>query len=132
MSSDNLKFPKSQKLKSRKEIAAIFEEGKFVKAYPLKAFYRLNSLVKDGLDAEPLRMSVTASKRSFKSAVDRNRVKRVIREAFRLQKDALHQYLIENKLSLNVMFLYQGRELPDHIKISKAMKKVISKLQQTK
>ena len=67
---------------------------------------------------QPLQAGFGASSRHFKKAVDRNRIKRVTREAYRLQKGALSQVIEERKLSLSLFFIYTGKELPDYRLVS--------------
>jgi ribonuclease P protein component len=59
-----------------------------------------------------------ASKRNFKKAVDRNRIKRLTREAYRLQKEPLALRVEERRLSLCLFFIYTGKELPDQRLVS--------------
>jgi len=73
-----------------------------------------------------------AASRHFKKAVDRNRIKRLSREAYRLQKHPLLQRLEEKRFSLAVFFIYTGKELPDYAtvtdKISVALQKLIKEI----
>jgi ribonuclease P protein component len=59
-----------------------------------------------------LQAGVTVSSRRFKKAVDRNRVKRILRETYRLQKLPLQQVLNEKNISIALFFIYTGKELP--------------------
>ena len=59
-----------------------------------------------------LQFGAGVSGKNFKRAVDRNRVKRVTREAYRLQKKQLQEVTIQKKLQLNIFFIYTGKELP--------------------
>jgi ribonuclease P protein component len=74
-----------------------------------------------------------ASSRHFKKAVDRNRIKRLCREAYRLQKQPLFQRLKEKGSSLAVFFIYTGKELPDYHavtdKIGVALQKLIKAME---
>lgn len=74
-------FPKSERLCSRKAIEALFASGnRSFTAFPLRVVYR---------PAEETQLLISVSKRHFKHAVDRNRAKRQIREAWRLNRDIL-------------------------------------------
>ncbi len=69
-----------------------------------------------------------ASSRNFKKAVDRNRIKRLTREAYRLQKNALRQRLEETDRSLAVFIIYTGKELPEYDTVTKKMGLILQKL----
>jgi ribonuclease P protein component len=73
-----------------------------------------------------------AGSRHFKKAVDRNRIKRLSREAYRLQKQPLIDLLAEKGISMAVFFIYTGKELPDHstvkAKIGVALQKLIKEV----
>jgi len=73
-----------------------------------------------------------AGARHFKKAVDRNRIKRLSREAYRLQKNPLLQRLEEKRLAMAVFFIYTGKELPDYgtvtDKIGVALQKLIKEI----
>lgn len=116
-------LPKSQKLKSRKLIEAIFEQGSSVNAYPFKVFYHYSTIIN-----EKYQVGFSVSKRNFRSAVDRNRIKRLMREGFRLQQAALDPTLNPDKGSLTLMLVYIDRSMPDQTSITKAMSKVFTKL----
>jgi ribonuclease P protein component len=69
-----------------------------------------------------------AGARHFKKAVDRNRIKRLSREAYRLQKQPLIDRMREKGLSMAVFFIYTGKELPDYQTISGKIGVVLQKL----
>ncbi|HCO83381.1 MAG TPA: ribonuclease P protein component [Arenibacter sp.] len=107
-------FPKKEKLKSKKLIEQLFAEGIGVTNYPIKLVYLKTRFEDDS----KCKVGVTASKRNFKSAVKRNRIKRLMRESYRLNK-----HLIFNNIEGNFafMFLYLGKEMPSQSKITDAM-----------
>ena len=109
-------YNKDEKLKSQKAIEQLFAEGKSVSAYPLRMVY---------LDKQSqLKVGVSVSKRNFKLAVHRNRVKRLLREGYRLNKNLL----IDNKLDhYTLMILYISKEMPDFKIIDKKMKALLTK-----
>ena len=69
-----------------------------------------------------------ASTKNFGRAVDRNRIKRVTREAYRLQKDPLYNCLKKNNKHLAVFFIYTGKELPLYNEVYKKMSNILQKL----
>ncbi len=77
----------------------------------------------------PIQFTVSVSKRKFKRAVDRNRVKRQIREAYRLNKAPLFEKLNQSQKKYAWMVIFTGSELPDYQQIEKAMKKIIAKFE---
>lgn len=90
---------KQERLSGHKQIDALFGGGsQSVTVYPIRAVYRL-SACSEG--QPPVRLLVSVPKRHFKHAVDRNRVKRQLREAYRLQKQMLHE----------AMQAHEGQEL---------------------
>jgi ribonuclease P protein component len=116
----SFRFPKKEKLKSKKLIEQLFAEGIGVTNYPIRLVY-LKTKYNDG---SKCKVGVTASKRNFKSAVQRNRIKRLLRESYRLNK-----HLIFNNIEgdFAFMFLYLGKELPSQSKITDAMVPLMEK-----
>jgi len=113
---------KENKLKNRNVIQQLFSQGKHVLVYPLKAVYIFEN------EKHPLQAGVSASKRNFKKAVDRNRIKRLIREVYRLQKPALENHLIQNKQSLSIFLMYVGKEMPEYIQLKESVEKIIKRM----
>lgn len=112
---------KKERIKSKKLFEQLFEEGKSVSNFPIKLFYLPTSFEEDDV---ALKIAVVAPKRNFKSAVDRNRIKRLMREAYRLNK-----HLVFNKIEGNFafVFLYLGKEMPDYQLIENKMTGVLQK-----
>lgn len=98
----DFKYPKNEKLKSRKTIDLLFTKGKSVSKFPLRLVY-----VPIDESKEKLKFGVSVSKKHFKNAVDRNYFKRVLRECYRLNKHLLHNHLDQ---PYAVMFFYQTKE----------------------
>lgn len=117
-------FNKQEKLKSRKLIQQLFAEGKSFLVFPVKVMYLQKTEPMDF----PLKIGVSASSRSFKKAVDRNRIKRVLREQYRLNKLPLHQFITKNNQQIAVFFLYISKALPEKGLVEKKMPIIIQKL----
>ncbi len=77
-----------------------------------------------------MRFGVGVSSKNFKKAVDRNRVKRVVREAYRLQKNELQEQLKERGVGMNIFFIYTGKELPVYSDTYEKVGKILIKLSQ--
>ncbi|MFZ1703338.1 MAG: ribonuclease P protein component [Saprospiraceae bacterium] len=122
----SLKFPKEQKLKSEATIQALFKTGKSAFFYPLKIHYSLK--IQDDTNPSCLQFGATASKKYFKKAVDRNELKRKIREAFRLQKTELEETLNIHQKHLIIMVLFVGKTKAEYDDIYKAVHFFIHKL----
>lgn len=101
----------------------MFSKGKSISVFPLKVLYDVVENVE-----QPLQAGVTASSRHFKKAVQRNRIKRVMREAYRLQKLPLQEALQQQQKSLILFFIYIGKELPDFAEVHQKMQVILQKL----
>lgn len=118
-------YHKNEKLKSRTELKAVFATGKSFSVFPIKVFF----IEKETIDTSfPVSASVGVSSRHFKKAVDRNRIKRLLREAYRLEKQPLLQVAATQSKSFAVFFLYLDKELPDQALIREKLKEGIEKL----
>jgi len=117
-------FPKEQKLKSRKLIGQIFSEGHGVKSYPLRAQFIFHEMK----DMANCQMGVSVPKRNFKRAVDRNRIKRQIKEAYRLERAKFIGGLSSADKHIAIMFIYTGREFPKYDKLVKSVSKCLSNI----
>lgn len=118
-------YNKKEKLKSRTQLEAIFSSGKTFSVFPLKVFF----LETAATQTESVKAGVGVSARHFKKAVHRNRIKRLLREAYRLEKQNLHQQLSDQQKQIAVFFLYVDKEMPAFEIIRDRMKDCLAKLQ---
>jgi ribonuclease P protein component len=143
ISARNFTLGRGERLKSRKLIERVFREGKSFTLFPFR-IYHLPAPIVPGADsikgaAETascpfpfLQAGFGVSSRHFKKAVDRNRIKRLTREAYRLQKQALYDHLTKKDSRLVLFIIYTGKELPDYPlvteKIGLALEKLIKEV----
>lgn len=106
-------------------VADIFEKKESVNAFPLKAFYNLNSSVND---ESTCKFGVSVPKKKFKRAVDRNHIKRLVKESIRLNKTLLEQSLYKNKQSIHVMIVCYFEEIPEHSFVEEKINKILDRL----
>ena len=93
--SEKYTLKKDERLKSRKIIQQLFKKGKSFSVFPFRVIY-----IEEANPETYLKAAFSVSSKNFKKAVDRNRIKRLMRECYRLQKKNLEKQLTENKKSL--------------------------------
>jgi len=115
-----LSYPRREKLKSKKRIEQLFVEGKNVTSFPLKLIYLETALP----DQIKVQAGVAVSKKRFKSAVKRNRIKRLLRESYRLNKTIA---MGNTEKSYAFLILYIGKEMPTYPVIEKQLQHLFKK-----
>jgi len=113
-------YSKNEKLKSKTLIERLFNEGKSVSSFPLRMVF-IETEFDESVKAK---CGVSVSKRNFKKAVDRIRIKRLMREAYRLNKNI---YFNNITTQYALMILYIGNEKSTFEQIDNAMKKLLEK-----
>lgn len=111
-------FGKAEKLKLRSQINQLFAEGKTLKSFPVKLLYLPLS------DTDTHKVGVSVPKRSFKRAVDRNHLKRLLRESYRLNK----HFIKDTSSKYGMMFIYMSREKQNFHGIFTQVEKLLNKL----
>jgi ribonuclease P protein component len=116
-------FRKEERLKSRKAIEQLFNKGNSFHVYPLRLVW-CESNEKRG--SFPVQFSLSVSKKAFKSAVIRNRIKRKVREAWRLNKPKLYMDIGISDRQFDFMIIYTSREELTSLEIHNRMRKIIA------
>ncbi|MEJ7767575.1 MAG: ribonuclease P protein component [Chitinophagaceae bacterium] len=115
------------RLKSRKTIEQLFKTGSSFAVFPFRIFY----MTKEE-DTSPILAGFGVSARNFKKAVDRNRIKRLTREAYRLQKPDFYKKLEQTKIQLSLFIIYTGKDLPlfelVNDKVGKILQRLLNKI----
>lgn len=129
---------KDEKLRHKTLVDGAFESGTTIYEYPLRLTYRI--LDKDALDGSfrngvpqgigELQMLITVPKKKLRHAVDRVRMRRLIREAYRLNRLELKEEvrLEESVRTISMAFIYMHGEKTDYDLIERKMKKLLEKV----
>ncbi|PHI19627.1 ribonuclease P protein component [Lewinellaceae bacterium SD302] len=116
---------RSERLKSQSAIQALFDRrSASVSAYPLRLVYAPAEQARGGY---PVQLAVSVPKRRFKRAVDRNRIKRLMREAYRLNKESLYERLPAGSPQYAWMLIYTGKEELSYRRVEKKMRQVLDR-----
>ena len=125
-------FSQSERLKSKLIIDRLFAggNGSFA-SFPLRTVYmrvEKNDDSTDGTPEPPVSILISVPKKRFHNAVDRNRVKRLVREAYRTHKHILWKALADKDYNLAIAFICITDSLPDYKKVEKAVVKALGKI----
>lgn len=115
---------KNERLKSKKTIDTLFQNGKAYFVFPFTIKYNFP----EEPNREALQFGVSVPKRFFKKAVIRNKIKRRFREAYRIQKNILKEKLIAQNKQIAIMFIYTHQEIISYQEIENAVKKILEKM----
>lgn len=116
-------YNKQEKLKSKKQLDRLFKSGKSFTVFPVKVFFvfadEQDNIIKTG---------VGVSSRHFKKAVHRNRIKRLLREAYRTEKLPLHASLNKTGKKLAVFLLFIDKTMPEYALLKQKTQLCIQRL----
>lgn len=113
------------RLKSRKLIGKLFAEGQTAKAYPIRIQYILHDIDHH----PPLLIGVSVSKRHFKRAVDRNKIKRQLREAYREHQHQIDKLASTSDEKVAMMIIYGAPERWEYHRLSSKLKNCLKKIE---
>jgi ribonuclease P protein component len=117
-------YGKDQRLKSVIVLDRAFTEGGKIKAFPILARYTDSSFESE----HPYQVATTVSKRRFRKAVSRNRIKRLMREAWRLEKHRLEALYTIGDTQQALVLIFVGKEIPSFEDCVHNIRKIIDVL----
>ncbi len=124
-----LTFSKKEHLCGEIRISKLYAEGKAFIVYPIRVVYKITT----EKSKTPVTVLVSVPKKRFKHAVDRNRLKRLMREAYRLNKIEFNQIAENGNISIQIAFNYVADKMVDfdtmNSKIQIALKKISDKFE---
>ncbi|MBL7766213.1 MAG: ribonuclease P protein component [Chitinophagaceae bacterium] len=115
----------SERLKSKKEIETLFQSGEAFFLFPFKVFYRIQTR---NLESSPANIGISIPKKIHRNAHQRNRIRRLMKEAYRLNKSVLYGPLNDRLLHMNLMVIYTHKEEMSYADTEKAVKRLLHKL----
>jgi ribonuclease P protein component len=122
-------YQKTDKLKSRKQTQHLFSTGQAINVFPIRLIYTIEPILNTAANlslTSILQAGVGAPSRTFRKAVQRNRVKRLLREAYRLEKpNFISQAALDNK-RVNLFFLYTDALVLTQVEIQGKLKEALS------
>jgi ribonuclease P protein component len=122
-------YRKKDKLKSRKQTQHLFSTGQAINVFPIRLIYTIEPIataLEMGSASSLLQAGVGAPSRTFRKAVQRNRVKRLLREAYRLEKpNFINQAVLDHK-RVNLFFLYNDANVLTQVEIQAKVKEALA------
>lgn len=117
-------FKKTERLSGKKKIENLFFNGRTFFIHPFKIVWIENEI----LEIPAVKILISVSKRNFKKAVDRNKIKRRIREAYRKNKIPLIQFIESKNKSIIFSIIYVSKEICPYHEIENKIKIVLKKM----
>ena len=118
------KISKNERLRSKKQIKDLFENGTYI----AQDFFKFIFNEQDKNKKYPVRILIAVPKIKVAKSIDRNRIKRYIREAYRTNKSDLHSKLNHKNKSINLAIIYQNKEGKIFNQIEKKIKLLLRRL----
>ncbi len=117
-------FSRKYKLKSRKTIDLLFKEGEQLRSFPFMVYLKAVELTED----VPFQVVISAPKRQFKKAHDRNRVKRLMTECFRKKKLIFEEQLQKEQKQFALFVIYTQKDIPVYADLLQSTEKLMHKI----
>ena len=115
-------FHKQERLNNKKRINQLFRSGKFFSQEPFQIYWLENKQEKNIIE-----LLVSVPKKNIKFAVNRNIIKRMVKEAYRLNKKALQEQVNREKKSFSVAIIYMNNKIPSYLYVEKKIKLILER-----
>lgn len=122
----NHSFSKSERLTNSKPIEFLFNSGENINCFPFKVVFRFSE--NSDKYASCAQAAFVVPKRLFKKAVDRNNIKRKMKEAYRVSKQKLYKSLSDNNQKLEFVVIYIANENMDYKTVENKMQTLLEML----
>lgn len=126
--SKNFTYQKKDKLKSRKQLQFLFSKGTAITIHPIRLLYTIEKAEAGIFPNGLLQAGVGAPSRQFRKAVQRNKVKRLLREGYRLEKPNFTNSISLTNMRLNLFFLYLDAQVQTQQQIQATINLILQKL----
>ena len=126
--SKNFTYQKKDKLKSRKQMQFLFSKGTAITMHPIRLLYTIEKAEAGIFPNGLLQAGVGAPSRQFRKAVQRNKVKRLLREGYRLEKPNFTNSINLTNTRLNLFFLYLDAHVQTQQQIQTTINLILQKL----
>ena len=126
--SKNFTYQKKDKLKSRKQMQFLFSKGTAITMHPIRLLYTIEKAEAGIFPNGLLQAGVGAPSRQFRKAVQRNKVKRLLREGYRLEKPNFTNSISLSNTRLNLFFLYLDANVQTQQQIQATINLILQKL----
>lgn len=126
--SKNFTYQKKDKLKSRKQLQFLFSKGTAITMHPIRLLYTIEKAEAGIFPNGLLQAGVGAPSRQFRKAVQRNKVKRLLREGYRLEKPNFTNSISLTNTRLNLFFLYLDANVQTQQQIQATINLILQKL----
>ena len=120
-------FKKEERLSDTKKIESLVKKGNSFSIFPLKILWKMEQMSIN----YPVQLAISVPKKIFKRAVDRNKIKRRIREVYRKSKKALYEHLASKNIKITLLLIYSDKQIAEYktleIKMAEILQQLIKK-----